>query len=275
MVCYSLLIIVLAGLCYHPVIALAAGATNSNVTVRFYGEAQCPFCRRFVTEAWPTVWNDPELRAIIDYDFIPWGNSYFPTQDCGGIDDATYDADVRQCWYQKCITNNDNLVKMEEDCFSGEPIYQHSKKEGQVDIYETCVKDIMGIDAAVSFTYCSEGSHMDDEHLPSARDLMEKCITTRDGISCGIADPVTAVQECFDVRGRLIEINNAKQTPAHPGVPYVVVDGNPLDDPFSIKDAICERLEAKQGAAIEKPKSCRRPKHGTFSSSFLRTAEKR
>eukprot|EP00521_Asterionellopsis_glacialis_P001561 CAMPEP_0195259778 /NCGR_PEP_ID=MMETSP0706-20130129/8173_1 /TAXON_ID=33640 /ORGANISM="Asterionellopsis glacialis, Strain CCMP134" /LENGTH=231 /DNA_ID=CAMNT_0040313355 /DNA_START=380 /DNA_END=1076 /DNA_ORIENTATION=- len=220
------------------------------------------------------VWNDPELRALIDYDYIPWGNSYFPTEDCGGIDDATYDVDVRQCWYQKCITHDDDKL-VEEDCFSGEPIYQHSKKEGQIDVYETCVKDIMGIDAAVSFTYCCEGNNMDDENLPSARDLMEKCIATGDGIRSGIADPVDAVQECLDVRGRSIEIHNAKQTPAHPGVPYVVVDGKPLDDPFSVKDAICERLEAKQGSDMKKPKSCRRPKEVTLSSSFLRTAEKR
>jgi len=295
MIYYSLLAFLLIGFWPHYSKTYATSTLDSKVNVRFYGEAQCPFCRRFVTEVWPNVWNDPELRELIDYDFIPWGNAYFPNAACGGTDDdASYDPNVRQCWYKRCIdtkdTKNPNKIdtKNDEDCFSGEPIYQHSQKEGQIDIYESCVKEILGLDAAVAFTYCCEGPNMDDENLSSAKDLMEKCIagdddtatsSSRSG-SSNVADLVSTIQECFDTSGRLIEINNAKQTPAHAGVPYVVVDGIPLDNPFSVKDAICERLDAKQnmgrtGNLNKKPSACREGKEiditpSSSSSSFLR-----
>ena len=56
---------------------------DAKVKVHFYGEAQCPFCRKFVTETWHEIWSDEELKSKIDYEFVPWGNAYFATEECG------------------------------------------------------------------------------------------------------------------------------------------------------------------------------------------------
>ena len=210
---------------------------STKVTVQFYGEAACPFCRKFVEEAWFEIWSDKELRSYIDYDMVAWGNGYFETDACGR---GPYDPSERACFYEKCITASSDD---EEACFGGEPVYQHSDKEGMVDIYETCILEDSGLEAAVAFTFCAEGSGMDHDEI-SAYKLMTEC--TPDGV-----DP-SEVETCLKTRGRQLEIANAKKTPAHPGVPYVVVDGTPMDNPFDTKKLICENLE-KQGVS---PKGC-------------------
>ena len=92
-----------------------------------------------------------------------------------------------------------------------------------------------GIEAAVEFTYCAEGDAM--ELTDSALDLLLAC--QGDTIDADV------VQNCEETHGHAIEVLAAQQTPAHPGVPYVLVDGEPLDDPFSVQQAICDRLKAK------------------------------
>ena len=229
-----------------------AADTGKVVKVRFYGESQCPFCRKFVTSSWKLVWDDDEFRSLIDYDYIPWGNAYFATDVCGR---GPYNAEERQCWWKECIGGNggggrrnssswNNNSDDDDDCFKGPVVYQHSEKVGLVDIYESCVKELYGIDEAVDFTYCAEGPKMDQGDIPEAKDLMQSCAKFPDD-----------VQLCFDLRGRLLEIDNARQTPDHPGVPYVVVDGEALDNPFQVKDVICERLQ-RDGLNIKIPAAC-------------------
>jgi len=211
-----------------------------------------------VTEEWQPIWNDPEFRAVIDYDFVPWGNAYFGTKECGL--GPRYSSDERHCWAKKCVaattssttttasgtTTNIPLKNDEDfDCYSGNAIYQHSEKEGEVDVYESCVKEILGLEAAVAFTYCCEGPNMDDKAIGDARDLMEKCVQP--------SFEIEGVQKCFEERGKEIEIANAKATPPHPGVPYVVVDGKPLDDPMAVADAICVALATK---GMKQPAAC-------------------
>mmetsp|Transcript_32283 Transcript_32283/g.78760 ORF Transcript_32283/g.78760 Transcript_32283/m.78760 type:complete len:335 (+) Transcript_32283:54-1058(+) len=228
------------------------------VSVRFFGESLCPFCRKFVTEAWQPVWLDEGLRSAIDYDFIPWGNSYWLTKACRHDDDGNddngiklkYDSKDRACWYKQCIEkkkNNNKDGDDDDDCFSGTPIYQHSTKEGIVDIYESCVKEESGLDNAVSFTYCAEGSIMDNEDL-DAEHIMRVCSVSLDGVDSD------KIQDCMEQRGRDIEVENAKQTPEHPGVPFVVVDGQPIADPMDVKTEICKSLKSKGATNI--PDSC-------------------
>jgi hypothetical protein len=54
-----------------------------------------------------------------------------------------------------------------------------------------------------------------------------------------------AVHQCYEQRGKQLEIDNARQTPAHPGVPYVLLDGAPVDDPMEIQSAVCNKLKEK------------------------------
>lgn len=225
---------------------------QDKVSVRFYGEAMCPFCRKFVTEVWQPIWEDLEFRDYIDYDFIPWGNAYFGTETCGS---GPYSAQQRACWYQHCIeTQSDD----EPSCFGSEKVvYQHGLKEGQMDVYESCIKTLFGLDFAVQFTYCAEGPNMDDDSM-DAKTLMTKCAS--DVIP---KVDLESIQECSDIQGRKLEIHNAKQTPTHPGVPYVVINANPIDDITKTKEIICTTLKEKGVEAL--PKACH-----FIDSNFLR-----
>jgi Gamma interferon inducible lysosomal thiol reductase (GILT) len=218
------------------------------VSVKFYGESQCPLCRKFVTEAWQPIWLDEGFRSVIDYDFVAWGNAYWPTKACQS--GSSYNSKERACWYKQCMENNnsgDGDDYDDNDCFSGEPIYQHSTKEGIVDIYESCVKEDYGLENAVAFTYCAEGPIMDNDDL-DAEHIMRVCTVSLAGVDSD------HVEECYKTRGHDIEISNAKQTPSHPGVPYVLVDGEPVDDPMAVKDDICKRLKSKGATSL--PDSC-------------------
>lgn len=221
-----------------------------KVTVRFYGEAQCPFCRKFVTEVWQPIWEDLELRDYIDYDFIPWGNAYFGTKACGS---GPYSSVERACWYKKCINEQSDGQK---DCFDSEKVvYQHGQKEGEVDIYESCIKTLFGLDFAVEFTNCAEGPKMDDSSL-DAKALMKECAAL---VIPKVDFP--AIDECFDLQGRKLEIHNARITPEHPGVPYVLIDGAPIEDFTNTKQTICDLLKDKGADPL--PKACRSV-HTTF-----------
>ena len=209
----------------------------------------------------------------VQYDYVAWGNAYFSIPQCrsppqnnngSGSNGNSYDPTERACWYKECIavasTPNDTLLSSSqpendknEDCFSGTVIYQHSEKEGIVDIYENCVKLHYGLERGVDFVYCAEGPNMDDPNLATAHDLLVTCAKDVGGMD------VDVIQDCFETHGHIMEVLAAKQTPSHPGVPYVVVDGEALEDPFTIRKAICDRLKAR--IEVDEPLS---------SSFFLR-----
>ncbi|KAL3944127.1 MAG: hypothetical protein SGBAC_001811 [Bacillariaceae sp.] len=223
-----------------------------KVSVRFYGEAQCPFCRKFVTEVWKPIWEDLELRDYIDYDFIPWGNAYFATKQCGS---GPYNSIERACWYKACINEQSDGKK---DCFDSETVvYQHGQKEGDVDIYESCMKTLFGLDYAVEFTYCAEGPLM-DKKAQDAKTLMKTCAAK---VIPKVDFP--AIDECFDMQGRKLEIQNARKTPEHPGVPYVLIEGAPIDDIARTEESICKLLKEKGLDPL--PKACQSERN-----SFLR-----
>ena len=106
-------------------------------------------------------------------------------------------------------------------------------------MYESCFKTIFGFDFAVEFTYCAEGPMMDDKTL-YAKALMKACAT----LVIPKVD-LPAIDECFQLQGRKLEIHNARQTPEHPGVPYVSIDGKPIEDFTHTKETICTLLKQK------------------------------
>lgn len=222
------------------------GFTDVIVDVDFYGESQCPYCRQFVM-VWYDVW--PDLQPYVNFHYVAWGNAYFSTEVCGS---GPYSPQQRECWYDHCIvSSNDD----DQACFSGNTVYQHSEKEGIIDIYESCVMDLMGLDEAMAFTYCCEGPRMDDDSM-SAHDLMAFCL---------LDDLDTAmIQKCYETNGHAIEVRNAKQTPKHHGVPYVVVDGISLEDPLNITNVICEKLKE----AGEYPSVCTQGLDEKFPTRF-------
>eukprot|EP00980_Cylindrotheca_fusiformis_P012416 scaffold3046_cov105-Cylindrotheca_fusiformis.AAC.15 len=238
-------LIILGILSFVCAAAVASDVTTKDddkVSIRFYGEALCPYCRRFVTTVWQPIWEDLEFRDYLDYDFIPWGNAYFGTEKCGS---GPYSSQERACWYKNCMESQSDD---ESACFGGAGVYQHGPKEGQLDIYESCVKTLFGLDFAVEFTFCAEGPDLDDDSM-DAKALMTKCASN-------VIPKVDldSIEECSEAQGKDLEILNAKQTPTHPGVPYVVINGNVIEDISETKKIICTTLTEKGIEAL--PKGC-------------------
>ena len=233
-------------------------STTIQVKVQLYAEALCPFCRQFITQAWQPVWLDVEgLRPHIDFDFVPWGNAYFVTAECGS---GPYSSTERACWYKKCMATNER-EEADADCFTGDAVYQHGPKEGDVDIYESCIKQDFGLEAAMTFTFCAEGKILDNDDI-----LVEQLLNI-----CAIDIPeirTDMVQMCKQHRGKMLEVQNAKQTPEHPGVPFVLLDGQPVEDPMAIQKEICETLHNKGLKTL--PDSCTGNYQTEEKNTFIR-----
>lgn len=225
---------------------------STKVKVEFYGESMCPFCRKFVAEAWPAVWRNEDLKEFVDYTMVPWGNAYFTTQACGG---APYNAQTRACWYKNCVETSAD----DPDCFEGEIVYQHGPDEGILDIYESCVLNELGITVGVEFAECVEGSNM-EKYKHDVPALVEECLSCR---KCR-----NTVDACVhSQRGKDLEIQMAKKTPSHPGVPYIVVNGKAIDNPLAVKQAVCETLSEQ-----DRPESCGSSSSGGASGAFIRSS---
>ena len=241
----------------HETKDASAAVHEQQVKVEFYGEALCPLCRQFVTQAWPTVWNDADLKALVDYTMVPWGNAYFATAECGGL---PFNKQTMTCWYQHCVekaADDDN----DKDCFTGQAIYQHDKFEGLLDQYESCVLHELGLDAGVAFAACVEGPLL-EQHLNNVSALVASCLDE---------SLAPAMQDCVQTQGRALEVRNAKQTPRHLGVPVVLVNGKPADDPMTdIKTAVCQAVPGEA-----RPTSCKSTTNTAASSSSSRATNVR
>merc|ERR1711972_1156749 len=53
--------------------------------------------------------------------------------------------------------------------------------------------------------------------------------------------------------GQSVEASMARATPDHPGVPYILVNGQPLDDPSTLLKAVCDACDGAQPAGCSEP----------------------
>lgn len=56
------------------------------------------------------------------------------------------------------------------------------------------------------------------------------------------------LEACVKKDGKALEISNAKATPPHPGVPWVLIDNQPLDDTDKLVATVCAKIEGAKPA---------------------------
>ena len=112
--------------------------------------------------------------------------------------------------------------------------------------YESCAIQLLGLEEAVDLTECVEGPAMDDADQ-SAADLVASCLGGNDAL-------FAELQDCKATQGHDLEVANARATPDHPGVPFVLVDGDVLADPRDIKNTICQKLQERVEGTL--PAAC-------------------
>ena len=78
------------------------------------------------------------IFEILDFEFIPWGNAYYNTSECGRplypTDNETwstgYNSDAKQCWIKQCQADKSK-------CFASDTVVcQHGYNECAVDTIE-------------------------------------------------------------------------------------------------------------------------------------------
>lgn len=148
------------------------------------------------------------VADIVDFNYSPNGNNYYTTSECGAS--TTYSVSVRQCFNEKCGRDATNRPA---DCFTGTLVTQHGSMEGNVNRYLACAKQFE-TDTVKYFEFV---------------DCMEESYGSQvDGVaqSCAKTFDFGSLKECFDGEdGDAAQIEEARNTPSHAGVPYMEING--------------------------------------------------
>jgi len=196
-----------------------------------------------VTGQFQTLAKDDGLAAIVALNHVPFGNSYFATQTCGG---GPYDSDTRHCWAKACV----GAANPADDCFQpiSAIVAQHGAAEyktnrGQA-VAQSLTADTPWNQKYWPFVVCSEKA------LEFGRDpdtFLGSC-ATQAGID---ATKFSALYG--GAGGDALVVKMAKATFDHEGTPWILVNGQQTD-PEDLVQAVCD---AYQG---EKPSGCSAPK---------------
>lgn len=184
----------------------------------------------------PRLLNATGVRDIIEYSFVPWGNAYYATSACGK---GPYSSNERHCWFSACVSS----PSPQEDCFGGTEaiVAQHGDKEKHVNLLEACaIKLYPAWSAHWPFIQCLEGSYEESAGAWNA-------CARRAGVD------FVAIDSCASgPDGAAAAAAEAKATPDHPGVPYILVDGQPTDaDADRLLTAVCTAYKG------ERPEGCK------------------
>mmetsp|Transcript_58518 Transcript_58518/g.125754 ORF Transcript_58518/g.125754 Transcript_58518/m.125754 type:complete len:193 (+) Transcript_58518:184-762(+) len=164
--------------------------------------------------------NASGVADVIDFAFHPWGNAYYATKHCGA---GPYDPDQRHCWFNTCVKSTSPPA----DCF-GTIVAQHGDEEKHVNIIEACaIKHYPKWTIYWPFVQCAEANYESGEQSLGA-------CATKTGLDFAALDSCAAGAE-----GAEAALVQAKATPDHPGVPYILVNGQPLDNPTQLLRSVC------------------------------------
>lgn len=202
------------------------------VVVKLFAESGCPMCRNAVIRTIPHMLQADGVEDILDLAVYPFGNAYYGTEACG---EGPYDAQQRHCWFARCVAPGAGAPS---DCFDvSRMVAQHGETEMKINFIEACA---ISLNPAWK-TYWPFFECMEEQYDLGAT---ESC-AERAGIEAG------PIKECAEGEdGVKIQEHMAKATPDHPGVPYVLVNDKPLDNPDSLLEAVCAAYTG------EKPAGC-------------------
>lgn len=251
----------------------AAGSTK--VSVRIFIEPGCPYCQQYITGPLKAALEDNATRQAMNLEVSPFGNAYYDISECkeaqsvgdssGCGGSAEYDADARNCFNAKCGQGTQSKPK---DCFHGELVYQHGLLEAYASRYMVCAKTLAarpsqgdGVPDYVRFFICMEDNMEDAHDGASTQQLAQKC-----GEEIGLnAD---ALDVCYQSE-RVYKAYEAeaRATPEHDGVPWIIVNGQVQPEDYK-NDVLIKAVKQASGTATG-PSTLllARPAHGSGAAS--------
>mmetsp|Transcript_20467 Transcript_20467/g.32640 ORF Transcript_20467/g.32640 Transcript_20467/m.32640 type:complete len:175 (-) Transcript_20467:79-603(-) len=148
-----------------------------------------------------------------------------------------YDSAERHCWFNTCVKQG---VSPASDCFTGDLVAQHGDMEKQFNTIEACaVKHYPKWQEYWPFVQCAEQNYH-GVGLAGVKFCAAKAKLD-----------FAALQSCASGSdGQEANAAQAKLTPDHPGVPYILINGQPVDDTNHLLAAVCKAYTG------EKPAGC-------------------
>ena len=179
------------------------------------------------------------MATIVDFTFVPWGNAYINTTECGlpaapGWEKTGYNGDAKQCWMKQCAADETKCVAT-----ATEPmICQHGPNECLVDRYEGCA---MALNPSyleyMPFVQCFEGSAASRAVVgvdtdPAAVHLAAQlcALVNSPQITWSALHACAAAgDELGDAQEKAMAIATAALNPPHLFTPWVTLNGVPQD----------------------------------------------
>jgi len=233
---------------------LSAAVAGRKVRIDVYGMAGCPYTRAFVEG--PLSETIDVADQLVELNLHAFGNSYHPTRQCGGTADGMpyasyfkgYNQSVRECWDKTCGAA---AATPAEDCFSGPLVCQHGTTDGMMTTAWACAKDSAGHVAQkyMPFVRCASLRFLGVTSEHTFHQAVSTCAAT-----AGL-DEKEVIDCTLGPSGQELLRKEARATVPHSGVPYVVIDGQPLGDTGcvacgdGIMQKVCESWRAAGGRA--------------------------
>ena len=196
---------------------------------------------------------------VVNYNFVPWGNAYYNSSllsACPGWSGAAkYERGTFPCWAALCNTTN-----APTECFTGEKLCQHTDSECAGDTIEACAKYAYPSPTLYApFIYCLEGMNgYYNNSIGGVNMSMAGACATQAGLD------VAPIQACYEDKSQTnaLDAEAARATaraagkvPASDwGTPYVVVNGEHLDDTSQLLSQVCGAWAAQDGTTL--PEGC-------------------
>mmetsp|Transcript_158792 Transcript_158792/g.280549 ORF Transcript_158792/g.280549 Transcript_158792/m.280549 type:complete len:268 (+) Transcript_158792:63-866(+) len=223
-----------------PAVQTAARAAAGKVKVEYYYEAACPVCSTFLVKVLNKTLSHEGMLGpdgAIDLHLHPFGNAYFVTEKCGGA--GTYSLPARKCYNTECGKGAKNPSP---DCYTGDIVCQHGGPECTLNRYLACSKKVTSYKAEKFMPYATcldMGFSMAEENGEYGK-LAEFCAKF-------VAIDINELNTCHSSSdGQQAMIEEAKSTPPHTLVPYIVVNGQPLTDPYDLLPKICSEYSGEK-----------------------------
>ncbi|CAJ1340131.1 unnamed protein product [Effrenium voratum] len=223
-------------------LAVRLAAAIDPVVVSLFGESGCPDTTAFIFG--PLQAAEKALGTgsdVFRLEWTPFGNAYYITKECGGVpappgcsssSTCRYSSQVRDCYFKRCGLGGAGAP----DCYSPGPLHcQHGAAECFANRLEACAT-VKEPSSSWMVSRCIEEAFYKGE----LRNGQSSDHVTAVAVRCGFS---ASLQQWCTSNGDGALAAMAKMTPPHPGVPYVLVNGEVLADLNSLLEKICEAYE--------------------------------
>ncbi|CAK0910387.1 unnamed protein product [Prorocentrum cordatum] len=209
------------------------GAEAPVVDVKLLGEAGCPFTQRLILGALNRTLTSEGVAGALRFDFLPFGNAFFSTKACPN---TTYDPATRRCFNRRCGADRvAEGLPLPEDCFQGTLVCQHGRVECEANRWMACARKVAQVPGDER-SRASYSGYMPLVHCmtrwyghakvgaKSLEHIVAGCAAST-GLEWG------SLARCYGgPQGDAAIVEAAKGTPVHRVVPWLYVNGEPMEE---------------------------------------------